>query len=161
MYCKKCGSKLKEDALFCTNCGQKIDEVDVKNRINTNKKQIQPENFFQRNKELIKALIIIAVVIGGIVILGNLISQGVGESADAGRAGTRVVTALYTYDGNIKYTVEKEKKGNKIIVTYYADDAYTRRKYGNELLVITYDKKYNIKNVEGNEILKRKVNESY
>lgn len=161
MYCKKCGGKLKEDALFCTKCGQKIDEDDIVNRASTNQNKVGLKKFFQRNKESIKALIIIVVVIGGVVLFGNTVSQKTGEAAMDSSAHARVVTALYGYDANIKYTMEKEKKGNKIIVTYYANDTYTKIKYGNELLVITYDKRYNIKNVEGNEVLKRKVDESY
>lgn len=31
MYCKRCGTKNKDDALFCANCGQKLKEIPVQN----------------------------------------------------------------------------------------------------------------------------------
>lgn len=106
-------------------------------------------------KTIVIALTIIAALIGGFVIMANNNSQRLADSAKARSASTKVYYALLKYDGSITCTTEKEKKGNKIIVTYYADDSYTRGKYGSKLLVITYDKNYKVKNVEGNEILKK------
>lgn len=55
MFCKKCGTKLVDDAEFCTNCGVNIQERNSENLTNNiEDEQSQKVNF---DEELIKAYI--------------------------------------------------------------------------------------------------------
>ena len=36
MYCRKCGNKLEDDALFCPECGTKVDREGMNQDVNSN-----------------------------------------------------------------------------------------------------------------------------
>ncbi len=36
MYCRKCGNKLEDDALFCPECGTKVDREGMDQDVNSN-----------------------------------------------------------------------------------------------------------------------------
>lgn len=68
MYCKNCGNKVDDDAVFCTKCGIKFSQKNAKNiKINTKK--------FKASKKIILivvlALVIILLMLTGIKRIGT------------------------------------------------------------------------------------------
>lgn len=58
MFCKYCGSKLRDDAVFCTNCGKKITAVKVEEKPEVQEKQKAKETVgkeIQESKPTVKS----------------------------------------------------------------------------------------------------------
>lgn len=71
MYCNKCGVKLEENALFCTNCGAKIGGMPT-----AVEEVVQPEADKPKGKMLITILIILIILLlggigGGVYFIGS------------------------------------------------------------------------------------------
>ena len=62
MYCKKCGAPLDDDALFCSSCGQKVQEST----------QTIAKNVGQTNKKTPRWIGIVLCAVLAIVVLGSL-----------------------------------------------------------------------------------------
>ena len=62
MYCKKCGASLDDDALFCSSCGQKVQEST----------QTIVKNAGQTNKKAPRWIGIVLCAVLAIVVLGSL-----------------------------------------------------------------------------------------
>lgn len=62
MYCKKCGAPLDDDALFCSSCGQKVQEST----------QTIAKNVGQTNKKAPRWIGIVLCAVLAIVVLGSL-----------------------------------------------------------------------------------------
>lgn len=63
MYCSKCGNKIKDGNMFCTNCGASI--------IEDEKADSKKENIQNKKKKFnVKVIIIILVVIIALIALG-------------------------------------------------------------------------------------------
>ena len=62
MYCKKCGAPLDDDALFCSSCGQKVQEST----------QTVAKNVGQTNKKTPRWIGIVLCAVLVIVVLGSL-----------------------------------------------------------------------------------------
>ena len=45
MYCSKCGAENKDDSLFCTKCGEKILDVNVKDDKGAEIKGVEKDQF--------------------------------------------------------------------------------------------------------------------
>ena len=70
MYCTKCGKKLKEDANYCTNCGQSVNRnINTNNNTSTNTINSKP-NF------LTISLILGIISIFSIIIFNRPVRQG-------------------------------------------------------------------------------------
>ena len=72
MYCKRCGTKNKDDALFCANCGQKLKEIPVQKP----EPELEPKEINHPEPEPTKkpvpknwiiAIICVIVVVAGII----------------------------------------------------------------------------------------------
>lgn len=61
MYCKNCGNKVEDDAVFCTKCGAKLNLQDTEASVH--KKTIQ------KNAKVSKRIIVIGVLIIGFICL--------------------------------------------------------------------------------------------
>ena len=57
MFCQNCGKELKEDNLFCTQCGCPINNINLENQQTVIKKT-------RKNKVIIIISIVIVVLIG-------------------------------------------------------------------------------------------------
>ncbi len=52
MFCKRCGHKLSDDAIFCEKCGIKITRINMDGNVNNFEQQNnKPQNNVQQNKE--------------------------------------------------------------------------------------------------------------
>ena len=62
MYCRKCGVKLPDDALYCINCGAKVAETTNVDNKNVNNNNMNEGDSKSNNAIYIIALIVIAII---------------------------------------------------------------------------------------------------
>lgn len=69
MYCRNCGAKLDDDAVFCTRCGKQIEEVSVASDTGAQEIKAEPETKKtnpgkkKKRKRVLVAAVLLAVVI--------------------------------------------------------------------------------------------------
>lgn len=64
MYCRKCGTKLPDDALYCINCGAKVAE-----NTNIDNKNVNNNNMNEGDSKSNNAIYIIALIVIVIIML--------------------------------------------------------------------------------------------
>jgi len=112
MECKNCGSKLRDDAVFCTNCGTRVEEVSPqphKSDEPTTQRDEPQQQFEQQSqgmaynqpyppypvgvpmpekKKKSKAGLIIGLILGGIVLITGIILLGLFAGRELYRTGS-------------------------------------------------------------------------
>lgn len=80
MYCKNCGHELKENAKFCTGCGQPITQAPQPQTNTTqNKKQTNP---FKRLLKILLIIILAPVALAVLFFIGAIIAALIGRGSE-------------------------------------------------------------------------------
>lgn len=130
MYCKRCGTKNKDDALFCANCGQKLKETPVqKPEPELEAKEIDhPEPEPTKKpvpKNWIIAIICVIVVVAGIIGYQYSKSKNKKESAATAQQKTTEDTAQNTKNKTQGEDVADSKDGTDAEDTANSQDENT------------------------------------
>ncbi len=137
MYCRYCGKKIADNALFCTNCGKKIPEADIARRetvkfahekpAEEQVKETAPETNAQpqqpkQERRGLKPWAIVLIAVGGVlmlILMISLITWSVGN--------TDYEEPIYEYDDTLTDEVEQGDEAVSLIFTQTdyisADDA--------------------------------------
>ncbi len=117
MYCKRCGTKNKDDARFCANCGQKLiaeqPRQNVTENISSEADQQEPARKLT-SKSWIIALACVIVVIAGIFVYQNIKSKDKKENTKTTTTeqSTKAKTTEKTTEANTGEDVADSKEDN-------------------------------------------------
>lgn len=112
--CKKCGTQLEENCMFCINCGTKVEEEPRKVEENYNK-PIKRNN--SGIKILIGILIVLVVALFGVFLAKDNIMYSYYKSKGDKANSSAVAIEYYTEGLNLKYTNELIEKINNSLKT--------------------------------------------
>ncbi|MGL5312374.1 MAG: YARHG domain-containing protein [Peptostreptococcaceae bacterium] len=112
--CKKCGTQLEENCMFCINCGTKVEEESRKVEGNYNKPVKSNNNGV---KILIAILIVLVVALFGVFLVKDNIMYSYYKSKGDKANSSTVAIEYYTEALNMRYTNEIIEKINNALKT--------------------------------------------
>lgn len=127
MKCSKCGNELKEDDLFCTKCGKKVEqevkEEKTEKSLNNNAKEKQKS----KKWKVLVPILIILIIIAGILVFKKVNNES--SQSNANVINTDEEKVITTYERNNvgllkgeNITDEEYNQNNDLISYKYLDN---------------------------------------